>query len=81
MPDKNGIYSAVASKEDEAFLLENFVEGTKWFIYEYGESKGLFTVGDRFELGGKVRNHVTRDRDGTKDSVFLFVLQAKPYKN
>jgi len=80
MPNADGSYSASASEKDATFLREHFVEGTKWEIFEWGESKGIFTVGDRFEMGGQVRNHVTRDWDGWKAEVFLRFLVARPHK-
>ncbi len=78
MPNEYGIYVANNNEEDTAFLKEHFVKGTKWVIYEYGDIKGIFTVGDRFTLGGIERIRVTRDRDGWQGEVFPYWLEAKP---
>ena len=81
MPNDMGIYCARASEEDAAFLREHFVEGTKWAVYEWGDLVGVFTVGDRFELGGRTRNHIRRERDGWEGEVFLDILVASPYSD
>ena len=80
MPNEYGVYIANGSEADATFLREHFVKGTKWEIFEFGYPKGIFTVGDRFEMGGAVRNHIVRDRDDWRGEAFLSVLEAKPYK-
>jgi hypothetical protein len=76
--EDKSIYSARRSESEAAYLLEHFVEGTVWVIHEFGETKGVFTVGKRFEKNGKIRNHVTSST-GWQGEVFLDILQAKPY--
>ena len=81
MPNEHGVYVYHGNKEDAAFILEHFVKGTKWLIFEWGDLKGVFTVGERFELGGMLKNSVTHAASGKQLEVFLCRLEAMPYEH
>ncbi|HTW97042.1 MAG TPA: hypothetical protein VMD74_05290 [Candidatus Methylomirabilis sp.] len=76
-----GVYLSWDSKEDAEFILKNFVNGTKWTIYDHwGYEKAIITVvGDRVEgRRGKKLGQKVILQNGSRLIVDLDNLAAKP---
>ena len=76
-----GVYIPWNSEADAKFILENFVNDTKWVIYDHwGYEKSIVTViGDRVEgrRGERLGQNVIL-QDGSKTTVDLDNIVVKP---